>query len=84
MFFGAVSPYTGQAERFDWPGHAWARGSYACYKPGQYAAFRGAEGEPVGHLYFAGEHCAGEHQGFMEGALETGEAAARAIARALR
>lgn len=84
IFPGAAAAYTGQAERFDWPGHVWARGSYGCYRPGQAAAFKGAEGEPVGRLLFAGEHCAGDNQGFMEGALETGEAAARAIVKALR
>jgi monoamine oxidase len=68
----------------DWPGYGWARGSYACYKPGQQAAFKGAEGQPVGRLFFAGEHCASENQGFMEGAIETGQAAAAAIAAALR
>lgn len=47
-------------------------------------ALKGAEGEPVGRLHFAGEHCAFDNQGFMEGALETGELAAMAIAKALR
>lgn len=36
-------------------------------------------GEPVGNVYFAGEHCAFDNQGFMEGGFETGEWAAQAI-----
>ena len=65
--------------RFHWPTHEWVKGSYACYTPGQRTAFRGAEGERVGQLHFAGEHCSLQFQGFMEGAIETGEATARAL-----
>jgi monoamine oxidase len=84
VFPGASAAFTGKAERYDWPGYAWARGSYACYKPGQALAFRGAEVQPVGRIYFAGEHCAVDNQGFMEGAIETGQAAAAAIVAALK
>ncbi|HUP46682.1 MAG TPA: FAD-dependent oxidoreductase [Thermoanaerobaculia bacterium] len=38
-----------------------------------------AEGEPVRNLFFAGEHCSPDFQGFMEGGCETVETAARAI-----
>jgi len=72
--------------RFHWPTHPWTLGSYACYTPGQWTTLRGAVGEPVGNVYFAGEHCAFDNQGFMEGGVETGEWAAQAIleARAAR
>ncbi|TVP57505.1 MAG: FAD-binding protein [Gemmatimonadales bacterium] len=65
--------------RFHWPSHPWTLGSYASYLTGQWTGFRGEEGRPVGRLYFAGEHCSPEAQGFMEGGLETGEAAAADI-----
>ena len=65
--------------RFHWPSHPWTLGSYACFRPGQWTTLRGAIGEPVGNLYFAGEHCAFDNQGFMEGGVETGEWAAKAI-----
>ena len=65
--------------RFHWPSFRFARGSYASYKPGQWTAFRGIEGERVGNLFFAGEHCSLEAQGFMEGGCETGMAAADEI-----
>lgn len=65
--------------RFHWPTHAWTKGSYACFAPGQWTTIRGAIGEAVGHLHFAGEHCAFDNQGFMEGGVETGEWAAQAI-----
>jgi monoamine oxidase len=35
----------------------------------------------VGNLHFAGEHCAFDNQGFMEGGCETGEWAAQAVLR---
>ena len=59
--------------RFHWPSFPYTRGSYACYLPGQWTSIRGAEGEPVGNLHFAGEHCSLAAQGFMEGGCETGE-----------
>jgi monoamine oxidase len=65
--------------RFHWPSFPWTLGSYACFTPGQWTTIRGAIGEPVGHLHFAGEHCAFESQGFMEGGVESGEQAAAEI-----
>ncbi|HKE48238.1 MAG TPA: FAD-dependent oxidoreductase, partial [Rhodanobacteraceae bacterium] len=65
--------------RFHWPSHPWTLGSYACFTPGQWTTIRGAIGERVGNLHFAGEHCAFDNQGFMEGGVETGEWAASAI-----
>jgi monoamine oxidase len=41
------------------------------------------EGEPVGNLYFAGEHCSADFQGYMEGAAETGVNAAMMVLKAL-
>jgi monoamine oxidase len=65
--------------RFHWPSHPWSRGSYACFGPGDWSTLRGAIGEPAGPLFFAGEHCALEAQGFMEGGCESGELAAEAV-----
>ncbi|MGA7614634.1 MAG: NAD(P)/FAD-dependent oxidoreductase, partial [Thermoanaerobaculia bacterium] len=69
-----------KAVRFHWPTFRLTRGSYATYRPGQWTTLRGAEGEAVRNLFFAGEHCSLEFQGFMQGGCETGEAAARAVA----
>jgi monoamine oxidase len=71
------------AVRFHWPTHPWTRASYACYRPGQWTGIAGAEGMPVGRLYFAGEHCSLHAQGYMEGGCETGERAAGEILQAL-
>jgi monoamine oxidase len=77
---GVAAARAGQKEvRFHWPTFPWTRGSYASYGVGQWTAIAGAEGEAVGRLHFAGEHCSLAAQGFMEGGCETGEAAAAAI-----
>jgi monoamine oxidase len=65
--------------------YAWQRdeiseGAYAVYRPGQWFGLRPLLARPHGKVLFAGEHIA-DWQGFMEGAIETGEAAADALIR---
>lgn len=72
-----------EAVRFHWPTHPFTRGSYACYRVGQTTAFGGAEGEREGGVSFAGEHTSRDFQGFMEGACESGERAAREVLAAM-
>jgi monoamine oxidase len=80
IFPGLSATRAGASEaRMHWPSHPWTQGSYACFAPGQWTGLRGAMGEPVEHLYFAGEHCALDTQGFMEGGCESGETAAQQI-----
>ena len=83
VFPGVAAARGAREVRMHWPTHPWVRGSYACFQPGQWSAFRGAIGESVGGLHFAGEHCALETQGFMEGGCESGEIAAAAVAARL-
>jgi monoamine oxidase len=70
----------GSALRMHWPSYPFSRGSYSCYRPGQWA-FWGTEGLPeaAGTLHFCGEHTSVDHQGFMEGAAESGTLVAGAI-----
>jgi monoamine oxidase len=87
VFPGLAAARTQPREaRFHWPSHPWSLGSYACLRPGDWSTLRGVIGEPVGGLFFAGEHCAPETQGFMEGGCESGETAAAAVlaARGMR
>lgn len=72
-----------EAVRFHWPTNPWTRGSYACYRTGQITAFGGAEGEREGGVFFAGEHTSRDFQGFMEGACESGERAAKEVLAAM-
>ena len=79
----AAARGNGREVRMHWPSHPWARGSYACLRPGDWSSLRGIMGESVGGLHFAGEHCALETQGFMEGGCESGELAAEAALKSL-
>lgn len=80
LFPGAVAARAGAREvRMHWPSQPWALGSYACLRPGDWTGLRGAMGASVGGLHFAGEHCALDTQGFMEGGCVSGEDAAAAV-----
>lgn len=69
--------------RFYWPDYKFSKASYVCFKPGQYTTLEGAQSAREGRLFFAGEHCSFEFQGFMNGAAETGRLAAEAILKAI-
>ncbi|MBB6144800.1 monoamine oxidase [Silvibacterium bohemicum] len=75
----AVSPDAAAAliDSFDqpWQSDPWVHGAYAIYRPGQWFRIRPLLEEPHGKVLFAGEHI-GDWQGFMEGAVSTGESAA--------
>ncbi|MDQ7829236.1 MAG: NAD(P)/FAD-dependent oxidoreductase [Armatimonadota bacterium] len=81
VFPGTVRARTGRGARWHWPTYPFTKGSYACWKPGQWTSVRGAERLPVGNLFFAGEHCSLDFQGFMNGGAETGRMAAQAVLR---
>jgi monoamine oxidase len=76
---GARRDGNGKVARFHWPTFAWTKGSYACYRPGQWTSIAGIESLPVGNLFFAGEHCSYDFQGYMNGAAQSGLDAAKAI-----
>jgi monoamine oxidase len=79
IFPGVSDSYrTGSARRMHWPSYAFTRGSYTCYKPGQWS-FWGHEGEREGDVFFCGEHTSMDFQGWMEGGAETGAFVARDI-----
>ena len=61
-----------------WPNEPYTRASYAAFAPGQVMAHWKTLFEPAGRLFFAGEH-ATPIQGFMEGAVESGQRAAATI-----
>jgi monoamine oxidase len=61
-----------------WPNESYTRGSYAAFAPGEVTAHWKTLFEPAGRLFFAGEH-ATPIQGFMEGAVESGQRAAHMI-----
>jgi monoamine oxidase len=59
-----------------WQDDPWVHGAYAIYRPGQWFRIRPLLEEAHGKVLFAGEHLA-DAQGFMEGAVSTGEIAAQ-------
>jgi monoamine oxidase len=84
VFPGLTAAQQGKGVRSVWAAEPYALGSYSCYLPGQWTTIGGAEGERVGNIWFAGEHCSPGSQGYMNGACETAEQAARAIGREVR
>lgn len=81
---GANAARNGKVARFHWPSYPWAQGGYACYKPGQWTTIAGAEIKPLDNLFFAGEHCSYDFQGYMNGAAESGRRAATAVMHAIQ
>jgi monoamine oxidase len=63
---------------YAWQRDKYTEGAYALYRPGQWFGIRPILQRPHGKILFAGEHLA-DWQGFMEGAVETGEAAAASL-----
>lgn len=72
----AITSYAWQTDRY-------TRGAYALYRPGQWFTLRPLLQRPHLNVFFAGEHLA-DWQGFMEGAIVSGENAAQALVRRSR
>ena len=81
---GISSRWNGRATVDFWPGYEWARGSYSYWKVGQYTKFAGVEREVEGTCHFAGEHTSVDFQGYLNGAVESGERAAGEILAAFK
>lgn len=83
-FKGLRTAHNGKKEVFNWANYRYTQGSYAAYSVGQWTSISGAEAEPAGNIFFAGEHCSGRFQGFMNGAAATGREAARAVLQKIK
>ncbi len=88
---GAFVPRDGQGAPVrvhleNWSLDPLALGSYTCNQPGYFTTIADTEAPPVGNLFFAGEHTSSfyEQQGFMEGAVLSGQRAAGEVYRLLR
>jgi monoamine oxidase len=80
---GLAAGFNGRAFTDRWVADPWARGSYAAFLPGQYTRYYGYVGKPEGAIHFAGEHTATENQGYLEGAVESGERCAGEVESAV-
>lgn len=76
---GISSRWNGRATVDYWQGYEWTKGSYSYWKVGQYTKFAGAEGQQEGACHFAGEHTSIDFQGYLNGAVESGERATAEI-----
>jgi monoamine oxidase len=81
--------YPGARENFEggvskcWDEDEWARGGTAYYKPGQFSSLLPHVARPEGRIHFAGEHTSVWIDGWMQGALESGNRVAREVNAAL-
>lgn len=81
--------YPGTRENFEggvtkcWDEDEWAKGGTAFYKPGQFSSLLPHVARPEGRIHFAGEHTSVWIDGWMQGALESGNRVAREVNAAL-
>uniref|UniRef100_A0A8W8IQW1 Amine oxidase n=1 Tax=Magallana gigas TaxID=29159 RepID=A0A8W8IQW1_MAGGI len=72
-------------EEKNWLGEQWSGGCYTAMMPPGFLTNFGEEiRRPVGNLYFAGTETATQWSGYMEGAVQAGERAAREISFAMK
>lgn len=77
-YFGDIKSKLQQQVNYYWGNDARSHGAYALYGPGQWYGLRPILQAPFIQTVFAGEHLA-DWQGFMEGAINTGESAALSL-----
>ncbi|MCK9247613.1 MAG: flavin monoamine oxidase family protein [Solirubrobacteraceae bacterium] len=64
----------------DWSAEPWSRGCYGAFlPPGTWTAFGDALRAPVGPIHWAGSETSPVGMGYMDGAVASGDAAARAV-----
>jgi monoamine oxidase len=77
--------YPGMKDHFEggltkcWDEDPWALGASAYYKPGQFRSILPHVARPEGRIYFAGEHTSVWIDGWMQGALESGNRVAHEV-----
>jgi monoamine oxidase len=83
-YFGDEARRPVDTAAMDWTAEPYSRGCpVAVAGPGSMAGFAATLRQPVGRVWFAGTETAVEWTGYIEGALESGERAAREVVRAL-
>jgi monoamine oxidase len=80
---GITQRWDGRATLDHWPSNPWTLGSYSYYRVGQYQEFGGAESDIEGAVHFCGEHTTQDFQGYLNGAVFTGERVAGEVLDAL-
>jgi monoamine oxidase len=78
VFPGTRDNFEGSATKC-WDEDEWSRGASAYYKPGQFSSLLPHVARPEGRIHFAGEHTSVWIDGWMQGALESGDRVAREV-----
>jgi monoamine oxidase len=73
---GLGKKWNGKVTLDYWPSNPWVHGAYSYWRVGQYTRFAGSEYERSGNCHFCGEHTSIDSQGYLNGAVETGQRAA--------
>lgn len=82
LFAGYSKNLAAEPKFVCWPNKRWTKAGYSCPAPGEVTRIGPFLNEPFHErLVFAGEHCCLPFFGYMEGALQSGLAAATAIVR---
>lgn len=76
LFPGTSAAFTGVAYEDHWVEDPWVHGAYSFWKVGQATTYAELAAAPEGAILFAGEHTSVENEGYLDGAVETGERAA--------
>ncbi|KAL1419856.1 hypothetical protein MTO96_004760 [Rhipicephalus appendiculatus] len=67
-------------EEYNWAGEQYAGGCYTCMMPpGFLTTFKNLIREPIGRLHFAGTETASQWSGYINGAVQAGERAAKEV-----
>ncbi len=83
LFPGTSAAFTGLAYEDHWTEDPWTKGAYSFWKVGQATNFAQLAAAPEGSILFAGEHTSLENEGYLDGAVETGERAAGEVRKLL-
>lgn len=83
-YFGPQAAHPLEYHERDWMAEEFSRGCYGGhFAPGVWTGFGPALRAPVGRLHWAGTECAPVWNGYMEGAVRSGEATAAEVLEAL-
>jgi monoamine oxidase len=80
LAYPGFTALAGRAVTANWPADPFTRAGYSFPAPGQLTRVKDALHKGFGHLRIAGEHASIGFPGYMEGALDSGVATAKAIA----
>jgi len=83
VFPGTTAAFSGRAYEDHWALDPWVKGAYSYYRVGQASSYGELGAASEGRYLFCGEHTSIANIGFLDGAVETGERAARELLRRL-